>query len=154
MWPLKPQNMKLHLCWEKHIASSNSRSNGRSEIFHQGERQGELSLKGMGQRAAWLCHMSGTPNQKGWLERPSLPWVLGIAVSAWEPLIWGSPESSHKCFLILFQSSLILVHVMTKFLRKKNSSLDILLSWLFLPNKGQIQTKIYYSQVSDQLTIM
>lgn len=55
--------------------------------------------------------------------------------SAQEPLIWGSPESDHNCFLILSLCPLYLVHVIAKFLRKDIHSLDIPLSLLFLPKQ-------------------
>ena len=55
--------------------------------------------------------------------------------SAQEPLIWGSPESAHKCLLILSLRPLYLVRVIAKFLRKDIHSLDIPLSLLFLPRQ-------------------
>lgn len=73
--------------------------------FVRGGRQDELSLKGMGQRAACCITCQGPQTRKDDLRDHPLPCVLGIAVSAWEPLIWGSPESAHKCFLTLFLSS-------------------------------------------------
>lgn len=55
--------------------------------------------------------------------------------SAQEPLIWGSPESAHNCFLLLSLCPLYLLHVIAKFLRKDIRSLDIPLSLLFLPKQ-------------------
>lgn len=74
----------------------------------------------MGQWAAGLYQRQGPQTRKDDLRGCPLPCFLGIAISAWEPAIWGSPESAHKCFLILFLSPLYLAHETTKFLRKKN----------------------------------
>lgn len=148
MWPLKPQNMKLHLCWERHRASSNGRSNGRSEIFCEGGKAGWALPQGNGAKGSVVVsHARDSKPER-------MTWETILCHAFWELLFL--PEN--LLFEVLLSQPtnafsfsfypLILVHVITKFLRKKkNSSLDIPRSWLFLPNKGQIQTRIYYSQV-------
>lgn len=89
----------------------------RSFIRGEGRVSSPSREWGKGQHGCITCQ--GLQTRKDDLRDHLLPCVLGIAISAWEPLIWGSPESAHKCFLTLFLSSLILVHVITKFLRKK-----------------------------------
>lgn len=140
---MKPQNIKLHLTERHWVFPAMMEATGRSNIFCHGVRQDEARSRfpsrewSRGSSGCVKCQ--GLQTKKNDLRHSPLPCFLGIPVSAWEPLIWGSPESAHKCFLILFLSRLYLVRVIAQFLRKDIPSLDTPFSLLFLLNKGQNQ---------------
>lgn len=155
---MKPQKIKLHLCERPGMFPAMMEATGRSKIFCHGVRQDEVRSgfpsreRGRGSSGCVKCQ--GLQTRKNDLRPCPLPCFLGIPVSAWEPLIWGSPESAHKCFLILFSSSLYLVHVITQFLRKDKPSLHIPLSLLRSLNKGHTQAGFSHCWISVKLSVI
>lgn len=157
MWPTKPQNIKLHLHERHGVFPAMMEATARSPIFCHGVRQDEVRSgfpsREWGRGISGCVKCQGLQTRKNDLRHCPLPCFLGIPVSAWEPLIWGSPESAHKCFLILFLSPLYLVHVIAQFLRKDIPSSQTPLSLLLLLNKGHTQTRSSHCRVSVKLGI-